>query len=468
MTYEKLSRLFFGPLVVLLIVSVVLDAVFAVPFAATLRAPVAFACVFLAIPGFDRVNFIMLAVIGLASLISFATDPETAALMVKAFANAAFFGAFFAGIGMLRLVSQTSPAMDRCGRMLVSRPPGQRYAALTFGSMIFSMVLNFGAIVLLGGILRTASDRMGDKGTARQDIRERRMMMALVRGYSGNLMTSPTAFSFIIVLSLVPEIDWWTFLPLSFSAALLFLLVGWIYDRLAFQRGKARLPAGDSGGYSTALPVLAVLFAITGGAAAVEGLLDCGFSEGVLISAPCLAMAWIFLQQHGRPAERLSGLAGRMRRLVAEDIVDSRREIGFVILLSLLSMLMSSLARPYVSQIHFSALSAYPQLYVAILIFSVLAAAQIGLNPFVAVMMFGSLLPSPGAMGLLPAVMALSLLTGWSLSAGLSTATAAIHITASLTRRNVLTVAYAWNGVFTITAALALFLYLSLLNWLLS
>jgi len=64
----------------------------------------------------------------------------------EALQKGAFIAAFFSALTSLRHAADTSPAITRCGQFLAEQPPGRRYAALTAGGHVFSLLLNYGAI----------------------------------------------------------------------------------------------------------------------------------------------------------------------------------------------------------------------------------------------------------------------------------------------------------------------------------
>src|SRR6056297_4117806 len=120
--------------------------------------------------------------------------------------KAAFIGAFFCALSSLRSVAEGSPAIQSAGRFLALQPPGRRYIALTFGGQVFALVLNYGAIALLGG-LATASAKTEQNPEIRRH-RTRRMLLAIQRGFASTLPWSPLSFAVAITTVLIPGADW--------------------------------------------------------------------------------------------------------------------------------------------------------------------------------------------------------------------------------------------------------------------
>ncbi len=77
-------------------------------------------------------------------------------LVREALAAGGFIIGFFIALSSLRTAAGSSAAIRRCGEYLASRTPGKRYLALTTGGHLFSLVLNYGSISLLGTLVAQA------------------------------------------------------------------------------------------------------------------------------------------------------------------------------------------------------------------------------------------------------------------------------------------------------------------------
>ena len=141
---------------------------------------------------------IALALVGAACL----TRQDWPAMIAAALGSAAFIAAFFTALTCLRYASAASPSIAECGSFLAQQPPGRRYAALTVGGHLFGLVLNYGAISLLGSLAGAHARREPDPVI--RTIRIRRMLLAIQRGFVSTLCWSPLAFASAISTALVP------------------------------------------------------------------------------------------------------------------------------------------------------------------------------------------------------------------------------------------------------------------------
>ena len=129
---------------------------------------------------------------GLAAVLA-APDPWAAWL--ASWRRGAAYAAFFLALGALRFAAQHSAIILRCGQHLLGQQARRRYLALTLGGHLFSIILSYGAIDLLGAMLRQAT------GRARG-----RMMLAAYRGFATMNCWSPLNIMTAVVSAAVPAV----------------------------------------------------------------------------------------------------------------------------------------------------------------------------------------------------------------------------------------------------------------------
>ena len=156
--------------------------------------------------------------VGLTLVVAaYLTRPDWLAASDAALHSAATIGAFFSALATLRNAAGSSPAIQISGRFLAQQPPGRRYAALTVGGQLFGILLNYGALALLGS-LAEANARLEADAEIRSHRIFRRMLLAIQRGFistlSGRRSPSPSAIS----TALVPGSTWANSSSLVWSA----------------------------------------------------------------------------------------------------------------------------------------------------------------------------------------------------------------------------------------------------------
>ncbi|MEP0509189.1 MAG: hypothetical protein ABJD38_10760, partial [Aurantimonas coralicida] len=152
----------------------------------------------------SRQAFVALG-LGLVAIALF-TRADWLAITVKGLEQGGFIAAFFIALASLRGPAAASPAIERCGQYLASQPPGKRYLALTTGGHLFALILSYGAISLLGGVTESIASR--EPNAEIREIRNRRMLLAIQRGFVASLTWSPLAFAMAISTSVIPGSSW--------------------------------------------------------------------------------------------------------------------------------------------------------------------------------------------------------------------------------------------------------------------
>jgi hypothetical protein len=410
---------------------------------------------------------IMLAVAAvMASLIG---DPLDAA--ASGLAKACFYASFFAAIGFLRDAAETAPLIRRCGNHLIAQPPGRRYLALTSGTHLFSVILSFGAVELIGAMVKRSNTLASADGDERvQRVRERGMMLAILRGFACSTNWSPLAIMLVVVLSALPMLTWRQVVPMGLVFALVIMLLGWVMDRLDAERRATRMrgrrPVSRER-WTIHLRLLALVLAIFAVAAILEAALEMHLIVAVTMTVPVISLAWIFAQHLRFRIERATVLTlRRARRHVLGLFPEHRMEIVILGGAGFAGTMVAAGIAPEAVAAAFALFDPPPVLVAIVVMWLILAAGQIGLNPVISVTVLGAALGDPAGFGLQPMVLALAYMTGWSLATHASPFVAVALIIGRLTGNDAWTVSSRWNGPFAMTGGAVASLGLVALDWL--
>lgn len=397
----------------------------------------------------------------LAGFVLYPGGPGAVPLLADALARAAFFATFITCLGMLRLAAARSPLVKRCGAALIRQPPRWRYATLFLGSAAFGLILNLGVIALLG-VMSLKGNTLAAAGghAAVQQARTRRMLNAILRGFSLAPIISPLGIALAVILSSYPQLRWLSLLPYAAAAAAILFLAGWAQDRITAPRHLASLVPENPGtplaplGQFAAVLLAIVLFTWLSARAAGTRL-----PNAVLFTVPISAFVWMALQRR-----RLDGglglrrAAAAFRRRSVSFFPGMRTEVtvlgsaGFIGVV-LAELLPRSWAAERIVELGLSGTG-----LAALATALVVLAAQVGLNPIVSVTLLASALPEPMALGVPVPLMAVGLMAGWGLAMVTSPLTASMLITARLARASPYTVGYGWNGPYVAATCLLLWL----------
>jgi hypothetical protein len=402
--------------------------------------------------GWGRRVFVALGLVLVA--IAIAARPDWPAPVGRALASAAFIAAFFTALTSLRHAAETSPAIGACGRFLAAQPPGRRYGALTLGGHLFGLLLNYGAIALLGSLAMTSAAREPDEEIRR--IRVRRMLLAIQRGFVATLTWSPLAFAMAISTTLVPGASWAAAVPYCAVSGLILAGLGWTLDsvfkpRLATAPPPRAVPEGSWASLLPLLALLALLGVAVGGLHLLTGLRAVAV---VILVVPLVSAAWVGLQ--AAPGSRAAAIRRRSRDYALRDLPRYRGEMVILMMAGFIGTLGAALVGPAAaaSGLDLSGLPAW--VILVALVWIIPLTGQAGMNPILSVSLIAPILPAPAAMGVTPPDVIVAITAGWALSGASSPYTATTLMVGALGEASAAHVGLRWNGAYTLLGAVLL------------
>lgn len=289
--------------------------------------------------------------------------------------------------------------------------------------------------------------------------RQRRMVSALLRGFAVTPLASPLSVTLAVLLSTMQGLYWYQVLPLGMVGAALLLALGWWLDRrLAPRHLAAVAPLTD--GRLELVPVarfVALVLGIVGTAMVLHTLLEVRLFVAVLISAPPLALLWMAVQRRRvGPRRALQFALLRLGRRAIHMFPGLRAEVGILGSAAFTGAMLTALMPPeLVSELLRAVGLSGVGVAVAALVV-IVAVAQVGINPIVSVTLLAAALSDPGQLGLAPPVLALAFMGGWALAINSSVLTAAVLLLARMSGVSPTTVAYRWNGLYSVCGVLLL------------
>jgi hypothetical protein len=407
-----------------------------------------------------RLGFIALAVV--LTLITIHTLPDWLPRVEKGLGTAAFIGAFFCALNTLRNAAGSSPAIEKCGIFLAQQPPGRRYAALTVGTQAFALLLNYGAIALLGSLaMASASKEPNEEIRAH---RTSRMLLAIQRGFIATLPWSPLSFAVVITTTVIPGATWTAgFWPCLITGVIV-SGIGWTMDTLFKPHLSSSAPTPVRGRIDGSWFTLFPLLLLLGILATVAGVLH--WASGVRVAGivitvvPLIALGWIAWQ--ARTAGPAQTVLQRSRTYVNVDLPAFRGELTLLMMAGYIGTMGGMLLVPVVSSAGID-LSSIPTWVILVsLVWLIPLTGQIGMNPIMAVSLFSPLLPAAATLGVEPTAIMLAITAGWSLSGACSPFTATTLLIGSFANISAAQVGLKWNAAYTLVAAVVLSLWVVL------
>ncbi len=398
----------------------------------------------------SRRMFVIIA-IGLV-IAAVLTRPNWEAMLEAALRTGGFIAAFFTALTCLRYASATSPAIAVCGRFLAEQAPGRRYLALTVGGHLFGLVLNYGAISLLGSLAEVHARR--EPNIEIRNLRIRRMLLAVQRGFVSTLAWSPLAFSSAISTALIPGAAWADAAAPCFVSALLIAGIGWALDTIFKPRLVNPPPrVKPTGSWTSLVPMLTLLVILVvsvGGLHIATGIRAVGV---VMLIVPMIALIWLAMQErrHAVPTPLIRHIAN-----YTSELAGYRSELVLLIMAGFIGTLGSRLLLPLVAQSGLDPAALPTWLILVSLVWLIPLTGLIGMNPILSVSLIAPLIPPADTLGVAPSSIIAAITAGWALGGASSPYTATTLLIGAFAQVSAWRVGLRWNGLYTLICGLAL------------
>lgn len=377
-------------------------------------------------------------------------------LLAKAAARFTFLPAFIAMLGLLRAAADQSATTAEAGAMLVRQPPGRRYLALTAGGHIFGILLNLGGLALLLDMTRRANTLEAGYGEQNiVDIRERRMTLAVMRGFSCIALWSPLGLALNLLLTNVPGLSWFAVAPYGLIAAIAFMGLGYLFDRLEYPPAQRPPMKGDEqAGMHAILVMVGHILALSGLTLAAELATGLSFQAVLINVVPIYALCWLLAEHRAAPRA-----GGALRFVLASFRAGVARwpsqanEISIFGASGLLGVVLTALIPQAAVESAILALAPGPGVLAAGIAGTVILLGLFGINPLISASILAATL-SAMSLPISNALLVLALGGAWTIVIGMGPMLSMLVMVGGLIHRTPREIAFDWNIRFSITVAL--------------
>jgi len=363
-----------------------------------------------------------------------------------------YLGSLLSALGFMRVVAAQDAHFARAGRFLSSQPPARRYVSMYLGGHMFTTLLNMGGLGLLVETVVSAMQRRRESmSDAVFQLRERRIVSAIMRGFGTIAFWTPFGVALNSMLLVFTDLHWADVAPYGLLFALLALILGGIMDgverRLKPLSPPPQIEPSEPGDQRSTLVVVLHVLLLGASIFVLDSLLPISFQLVLLFAVPLYALLWISVLQG----------AGGVRTLTRQFVDRAPNfvtEIGVFSLAGLIGPMIVALVPDALMDPVFAAIGPHPILLAMLLMWTTVVASVFGIHPIISVIVLGELVVRNGGVSELAAILAL--LAGWATAVTLAPfATTAVFV-GRLTGRGVWRVTWGWNGLYSL-ALLVLF-----------
>ncbi|MEM1297991.1 MAG: hypothetical protein AAGH68_01835 [Pseudomonadota bacterium] len=372
-------------------------------------------------------------------------------------------GAYFAGfillLMLLREAAVTSQSVLEVGHWLTHQRPGRRFVATWTGGQLAGILMNFGAVSLLAPLVQRgvrSEPIVTEEEERLAQIRERRALSALIRGFAPVITWAPTTLTQVIILGSVPGLDPKLAMAYGLGLGMVMLVVGWAEDRLRW--GKPRVLPDTAGPFPrrAGMDLLTVYVLLIGGAFGVQALAEVSLPQALMTVAPLMLVGWVISQKTGD----LAGTAERLREIAATSIPRLAKDAYLLGAAGYIGICAARLApielfAAWTENAHLA-----PWMIVALIPVIITLAGQIALSPMMMVVFLAAVLSALPELPAAPEHIAVALAAGWMLSLTASPNATGALLVAGATGRPATEITWKWNGVYSL-AALVVFALLA-------
>ncbi|ASJ73266.1 hypothetical protein [Granulosicoccus antarcticus] len=368
-----------------------------------------------------------------------------------------FLGALLTALGFMRVVATHDTHFIRAGRYLISQPPARRYLSMYAGGHLFTTLLNMGGLGLLVETVNRALEARRDSLSPLVfQLRQRRIVSAIMRGFSTIAFWTPFGIALNSLLLVFPDLHWIDVAPFGLLFAGTALIFGWSQDsierRLRPLHPRPQVDAPEPGDHWSALFVVLHILGLGTVIFTLDVMLPVSFQSVLLFVVPIYALIWIvWLFGQTGPATLKTGFIERAPSFVTE--------IGVFSMAGLLGPMIAALIPEAAMNPLFSVVGAQPVILALALLWTTVLFSVIGVHPIISVIVLGELVVRNGGISELAATLAL--LSGWAGAVTLAPfATTSVFIS-RLVNQGVWRVSWGWNGVYSFGVLLLFSLLLS-------
>ncbi|MEQ9607802.1 MAG: hypothetical protein RLN99_09065 [Kiloniellaceae bacterium] len=390
------------------------------------------------------------------TLLTLWLHPDPPAVLLAGLDQAAFLMAFLLLLNLLHEAASTSPAVARCGEYLTRQQPGRRYYALNFGAAIMAVLFNVGVVSFLVPLIQRGIEA-GTPGDARNPIRERRQISAMLRGFAWCVIWSPTAIAPLALMELIPGTNRQVWIAIGFCIFVGLLVLGALEDRFVFRAYRPQTkPATPLFPRQAAFRFLLACSWLFGMSAVVMLLSGETVVFGLMVSCPVMLVGWLLVQNLGAAEGAWAATAGRLR-VIAFSNLGGAAPVAITLACSGYVGRVAAALIPAAAWAEVLGLDAMPDfVFLALLPVAVASLSLLALSPIMMAVFFGSLIGGLPVLPADPTLIALAISCGWALSMTFSPFATVVLLISRVGAIPPRRLTWQWNLGFTALAAVAL------------
>tara|TARA_B110000211_G_scaffold235026_1_gene308644 strand:+ start:16901 stop:18322 length:1422 start_codon:yes stop_codon:yes gene_type:complete len=376
--------------------------------------------------------------------------------------SVAFFAFLLIALGVLKNAALTSNSVHLTGLALLEQRPTGRYAMLTIASHLLGILMSLGSINLLGTMIEKGLSHNNKTIDPRiEQVRKRRMMIAVIRGFGSIPLWAPTTVTIAVLVTTIPGLQWTDILPYGLYITFVMLVFGVWLDYIKAPKHLSHLVPAITGNFSdlkVSFPLGIVVVTLIVLSSILFLLTPLRPMTTVLISAPIVSIAWIFMQ-FNRSHKKMTSVQltiQRFQKQIFQQLPTQRSEILFFSCsIAIGRLLLSVLDLDWIA-VQLAYLNMSPSGILISASWIIILSSFAFINPMISVTVVAGILSQLPSVESIPVTIALVMMVTWTVVIGLSPFTSSIRLGSKLIDVSTLQLGLEWNGWYSLIVLVVL------------
>ncbi|MGS2719385.1 hypothetical protein [Paraglaciecola aestuariivivens] len=380
--------------------------------------------------------------------------------------SVAFFAFFLMALHLLKEAALTSKSVYLTGQALLQQQPTRRYTLLTVASHLLGILMSMGAISLFATMIqRSLQEQSTELDANIRQIRQKRMMQAVLRGFCSIPLWAPTTVTITLLVTTMPNLQWLDILPYGLILTFAALIFGIALDHIQAPTHLNHLVPQLSNKLSD-LRVCKSIFVVVINLVVLSAILlystQLSVISAVLVSASLTSCGWIFFQYKHQASisQALVLTKTRFSQKLFTQLPSQRSELVFFTSSVLIGqLLISQLNIAWFSQ-HLVAMELSAPLILIMASWLIVISSMLYINPIISVTFVAGTLWQTPMLTTMPITLALVLMVTWAAVIGSSPTSSSVRIGAKIANVSPIQLGLKWNGLYSLVLLILLDAYL--------
>jgi len=364
--------------------------------------------------------------------------------------RALFFQAFLTALFSLQEAALRSKMLHNIGHFLINQPVRRRSFLLVIGTNVMALMMNIGALVMIGSIAK-ASEATEQIKVKSDSLERKQLPLAALRGFPPSSVWSPLALPPVFLATFYPDVQLSTVMLYGAGISLVLLLLSFLVISIEVWMATSKQEVSEpihvarTGFPTESVAMLAgTLVLIFGSIVFFSNLLGISVAIAVILIIPTTSIIWLLLMCR---FNMKMFVQDPVRNMVCFRLPQQVSETSVIVSAAFMGPILLEILPVEMLADYIVANSLAPALFAAIVFFSMIGLAMIGVNSVLSTTIALAVAGNPLAFGLEPIALILVILTAWALASQLTPFSTTAIVVSKMFDVAPAKLVFQWNGL---------------------